>query len=50
MQYTIAAYAIGLPPYPNDTLNYLDGMVNTIMMSQPNGNFGAYPGYVELSN
>jgi hypothetical protein len=47
VKYTIAAYAVGVLPYPNDTIEFLEGMTTTIMNSQPDGNFGAYPGYVE---
>jgi len=46
-QYTIAAYAVSLLPYPNNAIEFLNNMTNTIMAAQPDANFGAYPGYVE---
>ena len=46
-QYTIAAYNIGPLPYPNDAIEFLNGMIDNIKTSQPDGNFGNYPGYVE---
>lgn len=45
--YTIAAYAVGLLPYPDDAVKFLNGMVKTITDAQPDANFGVYPGYVD---
>jgi len=53
--YTIAAYALTEPPFPDDAIEYLDGMIQTInsgTYTPPfNGTttepFGMYPGYVD---
>jgi hypothetical protein len=47
VQYTIGAYAIAFMPFPDDTIAFLNGMIDTIKTAQPDGDYGAYPGYVE---
>jgi hypothetical protein len=45
--YTIAAYAVaGFGSFPQDGIDYLNGMMETIIGS-PTAQFGMYPGYVE---
>ncbi|KAF8224091.1 glucooligosaccharide oxidase [Tricholoma matsutake] len=49
--FTIQFYASSLnrlPPYPQDGLSFVDGMVNSIVANSPaNWNYGAYPNYID---